>query len=224
MLYVCEVTAQDPAAPEKDVRESIIRSSAKDTRHLGKFTSQNLESDGSVVMEGPFPSFVRVWDDAAPTQALEFTFNRDASLATLHRQGRAASTSTLGFLLAEKTSVLPDGTVVLSALDSEVVGKQAKLETHPGNHRIGFWGNAEDYVQWSFRAPAGDYEAELVYSRASRDGTEVEVWVDETKLPLALKTTGSWYRYRNVSLGDARLTDRKKHQASVRVKKIINGL
>jgi hypothetical protein len=40
---------------------------------------------------------------------------------------------------------------------------------------------------------------------------------------LALKTTGSWYRYRVVTLGDLALTGSEEHVGEVRVEKIING-
>lgn len=190
--------------------------------HRRELHVSNWPTDGKLQLEGPLPSIIKAWvqNEDAETP-LEFTFNKDASVATLHCPEKA--TAKIQFLVADNTAVLSDGVVVLSALDSEVVGKQAKLETHPGNHRIGFWGNPADYVQWKFTAPPGRYTAELVYSRASPDGTEVEISVGETKFPLALKTTESWYRYRTVKLGEVVLPQAEEHLSDVRVRKIING-
>ena len=67
---------------------------------------------------------------------LAVEFNKDATVTTLHL-GEAA-TGKVVLETAEGTTQFRDGRIVLSALDSKVVGERAKLETHPGNHRIGF--------------------------------------------------------------------------------------
>lgn len=182
-------------------------------------------AENQVFIQGPLPSFVKVWRADDPKQSpVEFGFNTDATEITLFlpKQAEQATPQDFRFLLTEKTAVHSDGTVVLSALDSKVVGTGAKLETHPGSHRIGFWNKPADYVTWDFQAPLGAYSVDLVYSRASRDGTKVSINIAGTKYPLTLKTTGSWYRYRVTPVCKVML-DGKTHKAEVRVEKIING-
>lgn len=182
---------------------------------------------GEVKLTGPLPSFVKVWLEDDPKQSpLEFSFNKDASEISIYlpkKNLEGQKSATLNFLITEKTAVHPDGSVVFSALDSEVVGKQAKLETHPGSHRIGFWGNANDFVRWDRAIPEGDYRVELVYSRASKTGTEVAISIGEKSFPLILETTGSWYRYRITELGEISIPKTGSQSVETRVIKIVNG-
>jgi len=182
---------------------------------------------GEVKLTGPLPSFVKIWlaEDALKTP-LEFGFNKDATEITVYlpkKNLKGQKTATLNFLITEETTTHPDGSVVFSALDSEVVGKQAKLETHPGSHRIGFWGNANDFVRWDRTIPEGDYRLELVYSRANKTGTEVSISIGEKSFPLVLETTESWYRYRVAELGEVSISKAEEYSVETRVTKIVNG-
>lgn len=202
--------ARDPAQPQ-----------------LRNLPLAELPSDGVLKLEGPLPSVSKVWlKKASARTPLEFGFNTDATEVSIYfpKTDHAKPTGAeLCFLITEKTTIHPDGVVVLSALDSQVVGTKAKLETHPGNHRIGFWGKASDYVQWDTAIPKGDYSVELVYSRASRTGTEVRISFDQQVLPHTLETTGSWYRYRTVPLGRVQIGEAETHHVEIRVTKIVNG-
>ncbi len=215
------LVSAEKVAPAAEPTQLQITDSKND--HLREFIVDQWPSNGKLVLQGPLPSILRA-TLAGTKKPIEFSFNRDASKVTLHVPGQSTGSppARIQFLIAEETSVLADGTVILSALDSEVVGQQAKLESHPGSHRIGFWGNAADYVQWEYRAPPGEYAAELVYSRATPDGTVVEISIDDSVSTLELSHTGSWYRYRNVPIGDVELIG-NAHTATVRVQRIVNG-
>lgn len=181
---------------------------------------------GALKLTGPLPSISKVWLKDNDDSPLEFGFNPDATEVTLYLpklRAKAPKSPVLQFLITEKTTTHPDGVVVLSALDSQVIGEKAKLETHPGNHRIGFWGRAADFVRWDAAIPAGAYDVELVYSRASPTGTEVAISFDDAILPLKLETTGSWYRYRVVKLGMVKIGEADQHRVETRVTKIVNG-
>lgn len=185
-------------------------------------------SDGQFVFKGPQPSFVKVWPQGLPEHPLEFSFNSNATQVMVHAPSDEALASEitrrpLTMLLADQSVVHPDGVAILSALDAQVVGQRAALESHPGSHRIGFWNRAEDYVTWDFAIPPGDYHAELVYSRAPKTGTEVSIIIGEQKFSLPLERTGSWYRYRTVPLGEVHVSNESKTHVEVRVDKIING-
>ncbi|MFP6878451.1 MAG: hypothetical protein VCA37_16615 [Roseibacillus sp.] len=180
--------------------------------------------DGVLQLRGPLPSIIRIWIEGDKKRTpLEFGFNKDATLITVYLPDNQSAVAALRFLITGKTATHPDGTVVLSALDSEVVGQKAKLETHPGSHRIGFWGRAEDFVRWHAKIPAGEYDVDLVYSRASRTGTIVSIEIDGSALPLTLETTGSWYRYRELRLGTVSVREMTKHLVETRVTRIVNG-
>ncbi|MEM8945908.1 MAG: PSD1 and planctomycete cytochrome C domain-containing protein [Planctomycetota bacterium] len=172
-------------------------------------------------LAGPLPSFVKVWCEGKPADQLEFSFNADATEITLHLGNRKPEK--LQFLLSENTGTLSDGVVVCSALDATVVGKQAALETHPGNHRIGYWNIASDYVAWDANIRGGEYQVELVYSRATPTGTRVIIAIGDREFPITLEETGSWYRYRVVSLGDTVVHRDGKTRVEVRVDEIVNG-
>ncbi|MGY8639807.1 MAG: hypothetical protein ACKVJU_01790 [Verrucomicrobiales bacterium] len=218
LLLASSAIAQGPTKLE------IIDEKQPQIRRLGII---DWLEGGEVKLTGPLPSFVKVWLADDPKQSpLEFGFNKDASEISIYlpkKNLEGQKSATLNFLITEKSAVHPDGSVVFSALDSDVVGKQAKLETHPGSHRIGFWGNANDSVRWDGVIPEGDYRVELVYSRASKTGTEVAISVGEKSFPLVLETTGSWYHYRVAELGEVSVPKAESHSVETRVTKIVNG-
>ncbi len=218
--------AQEALPKSKTTELAVVDSGHPEIRQL---ELPEAPAEGVVNLRGPLPSIIKVWwKDDVQQRPLEFGFNKDATEVVIYLpksddpKTKNNLLPVLHFLVTDATTVFENGVVVLSALDSQVMGKQAKLETHPGTHRIGFWGNADDYVAWDFAAPSGEYACQLVYSRATPDGTEVEISVDDSAFPLALKTTGTWYRYRVVAVGDLSLKA-DKHHAEVRVKKIVNG-
>ncbi len=149
--------------------------------------------DGNLAMPVPFPNIVRAWVDGkeAP-EFLRWSFNKDATENRV-MGGGAKGAGVVHLLTAEESGTKGDGTCVLSALDAKVVGVKAALETHPGNHRIGFWVDGADFVAWDLEAPvaAGKYDIELVYSRAGQAGAEVAVTIGDVVLPVVLETTGT---------------------------------
>jgi hypothetical protein len=179
-------------------------------------------ADNRLSLPTPFPNIVRAWIDMADTPKplfITWTFNKDASEILLALPEAASqSPTTVHILTAETSDRQPDGTVVLSALDCRVVGERAQLETHPGNHRIGFWAKGDDYVSWQIESylTAGKYDVELVYSRAGKAGAEAAVIIDETTLPVKLNPTGSWYTYQVQSIGTITLADTPSHLIEVK--------
>ncbi len=207
--------AEEPATENTTAATEL---SVPDPTHAHRRALQLDGQVGEVTLTGPVPSILR---PMVGDQRCEFGFNPDATKATVFLP-KQADHKTIDFLVAEGSGVLSDGTFVFSALDSKVVGNQAKLETHPGNHRIGYWGKASDYVTWTASVPAGGYHAELVYSRANPTGTKMRIEIGDEAFPLALESTGSWYRYRVIDLGDVTIAG-ESTTANVRVEKIING-
>ena len=148
-------------------------------------------------------------------------FNKDATKVSLEVPENDGGEIVLE--VAEKTAQFPEGRIVLSALDAKVEGEKAKLETHPGNHRIGFWTEIGDSVHWDYRATRpGMYDVELCYSVAGGEGNEVEIAIGGEKLKAKLADTGSWYRYSSVAAG--RVYIPKPGRVAIAVRGIkING-
>ncbi len=164
---------------------------------------------------------VRLADSHEPT-GITLSFNTDATEIKLHVPAALRKTHPLNLVLetAENTTQRSDGLISLSALDAKVVGKQAKLETHPGSHRIGFWSNEKDYVSWNYNASRwGMYDAYLTYSAAGGDGTTVNLELADKKLGAELSSTGSWYVYRTIKVGRIYMAKAGKQTINVKCTK-----
>lgn len=141
---------------------------------------------------------------------LTWTFNQDATQVQLEwpvvapalPQNPPTDALRLDLESAERTHQFPDGRIVFSALDAEVHGRQAKLESNPGNHRIGFWTDRADAVLWNYQPTRwGKYDLELVYSADGGEGTELEIEIAGQKFAVTRPSTGTWYRYRTLPVG-----------------------
>ena len=109
-------------------------------------------------------------------------------------------------IVAMDTGQRPDGIWCFTAKQAIIHGDHAKLESQHGNHRIGFWTSTEDTVEWKFKATRwGMYRVTLTYANASPAGSEVTVTVGEKSLPVKLKSTGNWYQYTSLDLGQVYL-------------------
>ncbi|MBI1368867.1 MAG: carbohydrate-binding protein [Planctomycetes bacterium] len=164
----------------------------------------------------PFANIVRVHQDDDSPAVLEF--NGDASRILIHADHRVTVET------AEKSQQFDDGRIIFSALDAVVHGDKAKLESHPGSHRIGFWTNAGDYVTWDY-APTrwGMYDIELTYSAAGANGTRIAVEYASKIFEADLTSTGSWYRYTTIPIGRVYLPDTAKQTLTVRCIKKVGG-
>ncbi len=189
------------------------------------WTPKNWPASGRLIKPKNIGNITAAYfaNDAA-RKPLMVEFNRDATVVTLHVPKQAPAKRAVVLELAEKSTRHPDGRIVFSALDAKVHGTKAKLETHPGNHRIGFWVNAADYVQWQSDLPrAGSYDVELTYSVAGPSGTEAVITLAGKSLPIALKTTGSWYRYTTLPVGHIKFGTAGPHVITVKCTKKTGG-
>ena len=170
----------------------------------GRMLLSGKVSSGVVSLKTPAPHITEAYfaDDKERTP-LTIKFNKDATEVQLIIPEKLRSRKdAIALEVAENSQIFPNGRVVFSALDSRVEGKQAKLETHPGNHRIGFWANINDSVVWDFRrSNCGMVSVELTYSLAGKT-SEVEVTIGGSD-PVrgTIYSTGSWYCYTTVNLG-----------------------
>ena len=105
-----------------------------------------------------------------------------------------------------------------------MLGAKAKLESHPGNHRIGFWSDAADAVSWDFKPTRwGMYEVEVTYSAAGGDDTELSVEIAGKTFTVARPGTGSWYRYATLPVGRFYLEKSQPYTLKVGCKTLKGG-
>jgi len=122
----------------------------------------------------------------------------------------------------EETRQHDDGRIVLSARTATVDGTTAKLESDPGNQRIGFWTNPADTVSWTWKPTRwGAYDARLTYSTAASSGSEIEIAVGDTPLTCRLESTGDWYRYASLPLGRVVIPTTAEFTIRVRCTKLV---
>ena len=211
-----------PWAKPVEISVSTPESSIKSNHRIVEVGGQ--PEGGKVSLPTPFPNIVHA-SSGKSNETLNWSFNKDASEIYLHAAGR--DLSPIHLVTAEKSGKQADGLVVLSALDSTVVGEKAKLETHPGNHRIGFWANGNDYVKWeldSSNIPPGKYRVDLIYSKAGKPGAEASVKINGETLPVSLQPTGSWYIYQVQDLGSIELAQQDSLHVEVRSTKQIGAV
>ena len=159
----------------------------------------------SIILPAGSPNVVRV------PEGMVLGFNDDATEITL----TGKITGDLSLETSENSQQFADGRWVLSALDSTVDGQRAKLETHPGNHRIGFWSRKEDRVRWQLKATRpGMYDVSLTYSLAGGE-SDLAIGFGKAELVAKIAATGSWYKYRTVPIGRVYIPSAGSHSVVV---------
>jgi lysophospholipase L1-like esterase len=162
-------------------------------------------ADGKLPLRTPFQNITAAnLLDGSRREPLKWVFNADATQLYLEVPQGAPATlpATIVLETAESTAQFGDGRIVFSALDAKVSGTKATLETHPGNHRIGFWTDASDAVSWEFKPTRwGRYDLELTFSAEGGEGTELQFDLAGQSFTVARPGTGSWYRYQTLPIG-----------------------
>jgi len=185
-----------------------------------------------LVLTPPLRNYTRAYFDNDPQRRpILFEIKPDASAITLELPvvDDKAQRSNVWLESVEKTRQFSTGRITLSALDAEVLGPEgatpkAKLESQPGTHRIGFWTKEQDYVRWEYNATRpGMYAVELTYAVAGGNGTEIEIKVGEKTVTGKLTTTGSYYRYTVLDVGNVYIPAAGKLPVTVRCLKKTGG-
>ena len=165
----------------------------------------NWPANGRLPLPTPLPEIVGVHlDHGLDHQPLAWVFNTDATQLYLEVPGKAPPDlpAVITLETADSTQQQADGRIVFSSADAQVEGTQARLESHPGNHRIGFWTKPSDTVSWPYKPTRwGSYEVELAFSAEGGMGTEVRVEIAGQGLSVKRPATGSWYRYQTLDVG-----------------------
>lgn len=191
-----------------------------------KVLLKNAPATRSIPLTTPAPYITQAYFSEDPQrQALRIAFNADATEVALKiPENLRAMSGPITLEIAEKSVAFPDGQIIFSALDAKVEGPgRAKLESHPGNYRVGFWADLKDSVVWDFSpTTCGMYSVELSYSLAGK-GSDIEVSLGGQVVKGSLASTGTWYEYTTQSLGRIYLADDKPTKLSVKGTKILGG-
>jgi hypothetical protein len=202
LLYLIVVTCSLPAvADERELPNGQY-----------VFDVSPWPTDGVVAVPKAFPQIVAAQVLVeGKSQRVDITVSADASKIALLAPKQSPQPPQIHVQTADKTQQFADGRIVFCAREAKVVGSKAKLEAHPGNYRIGFWSDARDFATWDYAATRwGKYNVQLTYSTASPDGAEVEVQLGDAKATGTLKSTGDWYRYTTIDLGDIYVNEGKQ--------------
>jgi alpha-L-fucosidase len=94
----------------------------------------------------------------------------------------------------------PDGTLTLSP-ESAVAHGEIKIEQKAGGKdNIGFWMNAADFVEWTFKAVRpGKYEVSAEV--AAPEATSLDIVIGTQKVRAAVPQTGDYAKFQKATLG-----------------------
>jgi len=188
---------------------------------------QDWPADGRLPLPRTFPQVVRATCCGSEPRDVPIEISEDGAVYLALRPGPAPAAKDARLVaveIADETRQFDDGRIVLTARDARVTGTRAKLESHPGNHRIGFWVDRDDVVAWTWKATRwGRYDARLTFSTAAPPGTEIEVAIGDTKLAATLPSTDSWYRYATLPLGPVSQPKAGDVPVTVRCTKLVGG-
>lgn len=170
-------------------------------------------------------AYLRTADGDVPVTV---TFNNDATESHFVRPSGASTDGPATIVVEPVDSAagqFRDGRIVLAAGNAQVQGQTAKLESHPGNQRIGLWRNPKDYVTWDYKATRpGRYDVFLTYSCAEKDGTKISVELGKQQLEGTLKSThNGWYGYSWQKLGTVAIPAAGPQKIAVRCQEMVGG-
>jgi len=191
----------------------------------GMFVDSSEPSSGPTMYRTPVPNIVSLEYYLQPGQenspfSPTLVYNQDATRVVLLPNRGAQGASRLPgivFECADKSGQQADGRILFTAADARVVGKTAKLESNPGNSRIGFWTNLDDRVEWDYEGTRpGTYRVTLCYSRGGEDAAKVQVGIGDETLTAEIQGTESWYRYKSLGIGKVNIPSPGKLKVTVK--------
>jgi hypothetical protein len=110
-----------------------------------------------------------------------------------------------------------DGTITLPARHGIVTGEKLQFEPLPHKNTIGYWVNADDFVEWSFATPTADtWEVHVLQGcGGGQGGSQIRVTVDTESLDHTVVETGHFQNFRWRHLGSLALPASEHHRLQV---------
>lgn len=111
-----------------------------------------------------------------------------------------------------------DGSILLHAREADIRGPSPIYESEGEKDQIGYWGDPEDSVSWTFNLfRPGTFELSITYSCSKGcGGSEFDVIVDGQSRTGGTKETGSWSEYRTDDLGRVKLGEARDYTLTVK--------
>ena len=125
---------------------------------------------------------------------------------------------------AQPLSASADGSVLLHSRSASVHGTVLRYEPMPFKDTLGWWGRAEDWVDWSFElSQGGSFEVELTQGcgRGSA-GSQVELRIGDQVIPWTVEETGHFQNFIVRRLGRVTLTP-GRHTLAVHPTRKVGG-
>ncbi|MEX2215012.1 MAG: carbohydrate-binding protein [Phycisphaeraceae bacterium] len=165
---------------------------------------------------------------------LDIEYSTDATKVSIHLPPDMTALKEPGAQLDDiwietpsKSQQFSHGPIVFLATQATIHGTTAKLEQTNGHDRVGFWSDVNDYVTWDYTATRpGTYELILTYAASAgsaKTASEIAITLGDQTLTATLDNTGSWYRYRTLTVGTIRMPSSGKHTLTVKGTKKIGG-
>lgn len=110
-----------------------------------------------------------------------------------------------------------DGTITLPARHGIVTGEKLQFEPLPHKNTIGYWVNANDFVEWSFATTTADtWEVHVLQGcGGGQGGSLIRVAVDTESLDHTVVETGHFQNFRWLHLGSLALPASEHHRLKV---------
>jgi alpha-L-fucosidase len=108
----------------------------------------------------------------------------------------------------EEMTYEPDdsGAVALDVYGAKLHGNGIRIDTKAGLSNIGYWMNADDFVSWRVRVPAGKYRI-IIDGACGTNGSELSLQLGDQEVRSSFPGTGGWYSYRVVDAGVVNATN-----------------
>lgn len=169
--------------------------------------------DGRLVVPGLKNDVAKAWLLADPDRKeLAITATPDAkvvsvpavapdqidSVVVLRVRGQPEVTAAL-------TGQRPDGSVHLDASEATLHGNTLRYEPDSSKRCIGYWTDANDWVEWEFHISHPGKFTAVVETAAQSEGAKLTIEVGNARLALDVPRTGDYSRFQQSAIGPIEL-------------------
>jgi len=184
----------------------------------GSFTTLYLHvfdwpEDGRLVVPGLKNDVAKAWLLADPDRKeLAVTSTSDAKVVSVPSGAPDQIDSVVVLrvrgqpeVTAAVTGQRPDGSVHLGAAEATLHGNTLRYEPDSNKRCIGYWTDANDWVEWEFHISRPGKFTAVVETAAQSDGAKLTIEVGNAKLALDVPQTGNYSRFQRSEIGPIEL-------------------
>jgi len=184
----------------------------------GSFTTLYLHvfdwpEDGRLVVPGLKNDVAKAWLLADPDRKeLAVTSTSDAKVVSVPSGAPDQIDSVVVLrvrgqpeVTAAVTGQRPDGSVHLDVAEATLHGNTLRYEPDSNKRCIGYWTDANDWVEWEFHISRPGKFTAVVETAAQSDGAKLTIEVGNAKLALDVPQTGNYSRFQRSEIGPIEL-------------------